>query len=77
MSSPKIKLDEMKEMACSCGCVRFINKITIREVPAHLLPSGNVEYHPFGIIVCEACGKIYEAPPAPKIIQPEERRIIV
>ena len=65
----------MKELACSCGCVRFVNKITMREVPAQYTQSGGIEYHPFGIIVCQSCDKIYEAPPVPKIVKLEKKII--
>jgi hypothetical protein len=67
-TAPKIKLDEMEELNCgSCGHNRFVQKITMRRIsPLQMtaLTGGatDAKIQPFGIICCDKCGAIYEAP---------------
>lgn len=57
----KINLDDLKGLACGCGHDRFRQSYLIKELSS-IYTGRNTEVHPIPILVCEKCGKIFEAP---------------
>jgi hypothetical protein len=61
MDRPKISLEDLEELICTCGNNRFEQKITMRRISA-LLTGGEARIEPISLIVCDKCGKTFEAP---------------
>jgi len=59
---PKINLDDTKEYTCSCGSTLFTQVFSIREVSPLLTGTGNSEYIPVTVLICEKCKKPFERP---------------
>jgi hypothetical protein len=59
---PKINLDDTKEYVCTCGSTLFTQAFNIREVSPLLTGTGNTEYIPVTVLVCERCKKSFERP---------------
>jgi hypothetical protein len=62
MEDKKLKLDDMKELLCSCGHNRFKQQFTMREISPIFTGKDKPIIQPIALIVCDKCEKVFEAP---------------
>jgi hypothetical protein len=56
-----LPVDKLKVISCSCGCITFNERKTIKLVPAMLSPTGKKELLIIPVFVCSDCGKVIDA----------------
>lgn len=56
----QISIKDTKEVVCPCGSVLFKSLVSVREISEILSGTGQKEYRPIEVIVCNKCEKPFE-----------------
>lgn len=57
-STPRLDLDTLPWVSCSCGGNIFEPAVMVKKVSALISPTGNEELVPADVIICKSCNKI-------------------